>query len=96
MNSVFVQLEFMEKMVEEGALQYFLEARISYESLEKMFNTIWEQKGTSLSGLHEAREEILAREELLRLINAIDEEELEEEAFHDAGQIEWEYPDIGK
>jgi hypothetical protein len=82
----------MEKMVEEGALEYFLQARISYENLERMFNIIWEHK--SLGGRMEDAEEHIVREELIRLIDAIDDED---EAFEIAPAAEREItPEISK
>ena len=59
-------------MVVEGALHYFLETRVSYDGLEKMFNAVWEHK--SLDTQFEYAEECMAREALLRFIDAIDEE----------------------
>ena len=71
-QSVHVQLQFMEKMVEDGALQYFLERRISYDGIEEILNAVWEHKSTK--GKIEDEKEYVARITLERLIAAIDEE----------------------
>lgn len=63
----------MNEMVQEGSLQYFLETRVTYDGLERMFNAVWEHKN-GCRQIEDVKEHI-ARATLRRYIYAIDEEE---------------------
>jgi hypothetical protein len=70
-RSVQVQLDFMKRMLQDGALKWFLRRGISYEAIEDMLNTVWEQRTRRRAQDHK---EYILKATLERLLTAIDED----------------------
>ena len=72
-ESIQVQLQFMQKMIQDGALEFFLERRVEYKVIEDMLNIVWEGKRSG-NRMREEKDRIAAAT-LERLIAVIDDEE---------------------
>jgi hypothetical protein len=65
-RSVTVQTKFMEGVIVQGGLRYFLGERVSYEGIERMLNAVWEN--CTFNDEPDGERERTARENLTKLV----------------------------